>query len=94
MRNFVFLITENPRLTRRFIVLSTAAQYSNAASETFMKYQQVDAVDDLLAEEGVSAYRFSVPADLSDELIVLIARGIAFSDNWLDDETVSILLEA
>jgi hypothetical protein len=90
MRNFVFLITDNPRFTTS---TELALELGHATAEAFMKHQP-DIVDDLLAEEGISAYRFSAPADLSDELIVLIGRGKAFSNNWIDDETVSILLEA
>ena len=39
-----------------------------------------------------SCHRFSVPSTLDEDRIILIGRGLAFSNGWCEDDTISFLM--
>ena len=39
-----------------------------------------------------SCHRFSVPSTLDEDTIILIGRGLAFSNGWCEDDTISFLM--
>ena len=39
-----------------------------------------------------SRHRFSVPSTLDEDTIILIGRGLAFSNGWCEDDTISFLM--
>ena len=47
--------------------------------------------DDL--EENFSIFEFECPADCSDEVVTMIGRGYAFSNDWGMDGTVSYFIQ-
>ena len=55
-----------------------------------------DAVDARMmgcfVSSNFSYHRFSVPAGLDEETITLIGRGLAFSNGWCEDDTISYVM--
>ena len=45
-------------------------------------------------EGNVSFFEFEVPENLERGYAILIGRGLAFTNNWCMDDTLSTLLEA
>jgi hypothetical protein len=43
-------------------------------------------------EDWIHAYPFSAPDDLSQDLVVLIARGLFWDAQWSADDTVSVVV--
>ena len=39
-----------------------------------------------------SRHAFSVPSTLDEDTIILIGRGLAFSNGWCEDDTISFLM--
>ena len=39
-----------------------------------------------------SRHAFSVPSALDEDTIILIGRGLAFSNGWCEDDTISFLM--
>ena len=46
----------------------------------------------LAGNESVFCYCVNVPAGLSEELVMLIGKGMAFDSNWSADGTLSALI--
>jgi hypothetical protein len=40
-----------------------------------------------------STHEFDCPTDCDDELVTMIGRGIAFSNGWCMDDTISFIVE-
>lgn len=40
-----------------------------------------------------STHEFECPTDCDDELVTMIGRGIAFSNGWCMDDTISFIVE-
>ena len=62
-------------------------------------FEHVGELDDYVEEHGFngtrnySVFEFDCPADCSQELVTMIGRGYAFSEDWSMDDTFSFLIE-
>ena len=67
------------------------------STDDFESAEELDsAVEDRMMGSFVSSNfsydRFSVPAGLDEETIILIGRGLAFSNGWCEDDTISYVM--
>ena len=46
------------------------------------------------SQYNASAFTFDLPANCDNEIALMYGRGLAFSNDWCIDDTVSTLLEA
>ena len=62
-------------------------------------FDDIQDLDEYVEEEGFSGTRnysvfeFDCPADCSQQLVTMIGRGYAFSEDWSMDDTYSFLIE-
>lgn len=106
MRKFVFLISDDGMFQSSNdlghahwnIIVNYLVQHNTHPEDSF--------VDDAVADLGISCYRFSLPdftpsedapeghLNTIEDIAVLVGRGMAFSNQWDADGSVSMLLEA
>ena len=102
MRNFVFLIADAE-------MFESSDELARAMGEIIANYfvqhgagPENDFIDEALSDMGISAHRFTMPGDCTDNdgganvratLATLIGRGIAFSNQWAADGSVSTVME-
>lgn len=105
MRKFVFLIADDGMYkssndlghAHGEIIVNYLLQHNTLPEESF--------IDEALADMGISCYRFSLPdftpvedapeghMNTVEDIAVLVGRGMAFSNQWTADGSVSMLLE-
>jgi len=62
-------------------------------------FDQIQDLDEYVEKYGFagsrnySVFEFECPADCSQELVTMIGRGYAFSQDWTMDDTYSFLIE-
>ena len=104
MRKFVFLIGDDG-MFQSSPDLGTAL--GNIIADYYVQHNALPEdhfIDEALSDMGISCYRFILPeginaeidaqANVRADLATFIGRGIAFSNGWASDGSVSLLLEA
>jgi len=107
MRKFVFLIAADDGMFQDSndlghaygeIIVNYLVQHNTLPEDSF--------VDEALEALGISCYRFSLPdfapsedapeghLNTVEDIAVLVGRGMAFSNQWAADGSVSMLLQA
>ena len=62
-------------------------------------FEFIESLVDYVEQEGYdgglnySIFEFDCPADCSEEIVTMMARGYAFSNDWCMDGTVSCMIE-
>ena len=62
-------------------------------------FETIDELIDYVEEEGFagsrnySVFEFDCPADCSQQLVTMIGRGYAFSEDWCMDDTFSCVID-
>ena len=62
-------------------------------------FEHIGELDDYVEKHGFdgrrnySVFEFDCPADCSQELVTMIGRGYAFSEDWTMDDSYSFLIE-
>ena len=98
MRNFVFLIADGTMFESPDDLAQAMQDIIANYADWYGVGPENDFIDKALATKGISAYRFTMPgldagADVRATLAVLIGRGIAFSNQWAADGSVSTVME-
>ena len=76
---------------RKFIYLiGSTDDFDGIESIKFAYFNEPDQ----FAELNASDFEFELPDACDDEVATLYARGLAFSNGWCMDDTVSILMGA
>ena len=76
---------------RKFIyIIGSMDDFESLETLTFAYFNEPDQ----LAELNASVFEFDLPMNCSNEIAVLVGRGMAFSNDWCMDGTFSTLLEA
>jgi hypothetical protein len=103
MRKFVFLICGDGMFQSS---TDLGAALENIIADYYVQHNTLPEdhfVDEALSDLGISCYRFSLPEDINANADVQAnvraalaggGRGIAFSNGWDSEWSVSILLEA
>ena len=62
-------------------------------------FEHIGELDDYVEKHGFdgrrnySVFEFDCPADCSQQIVTMIGRGYAFSEDWSMDDTYSFLIE-